>query len=323
MLKFARNIHNRRPLLWAVIAFIVLVAMSMTMSIWWNYLLVQNDRVLRQMTAAASQPESKDIPLALLMVLGILCSVVLLLGLVYMFLRLIRAVQLNLAQSQFIAAVTHELRSPVASLQLMLQTIRDPSTPLEKRIEFERCMEIDLTRLRGLVDQVLDTARLENLLTAPSRERVQVGVLLGECVALFDARIKTTGGALQLEPIHQELLALVNPQLLTTAVTNVLDNAIKYSHGPAEIAIRAHETPKSVVLEIEDKGVGLDRREQKRIFRRFYRGKDPITQSRPGTGLGLYFARLALATQGGTISAFSRGAGLGATFRIEIEKVFQ
>src|SRR5687767_5484335 len=117
MLRLIRNLHNRRPLLGSVSAFIIAVVSVTTKAISGNVLLVQNHRILREMTkaapAAANNPEQANFPLAALMVLGILLSLVIVVGLIYIFLRLIRTVQLNLAQSQFIAAVTHELRSPV------------------------------------------------------------------------------------------------------------------------------------------------------------------------------------------------------------------
>lgn len=320
MFTFLRNLHNRRPLLWTVIAFIVVIATATTLSVWWNYLLVQNDHILRQMAAAASKADQTGFPLAILMILGILLSVMIVLGLVYMFLRLIRAVQLNVAQSQFIAAVTHELRSPVSSLQLMLDTIRDGSTPADVRREFEELMDADLKRLRGLVDQVLDTARLENFALPSSREPIAVQQLLRSCQDAFDTRLRTSAGTLHVPELRPELHVVGNMRLLTTVITNVLDNAFKYSRGPADVTIRVTESNKSVEIEIQDQGIGIEATEQKRIFKRFYRSGNPLTQGRPGTGLGLYFARLAMRSLGGNISVTSPGHGLGSTFRVEVPK---
>lgn len=317
MIKFIANIHNRRPILWTVIAFIFVVAMAATLSVWWNYLLFQNHRILRTMTAAAQ--ERNDVPLALLMFLGLACSILLVLGLVYLFLRLIRSVQLNLAQSQFIAAVTHELRSPVASLQLLLDTIRDPTTPEDVRYEFERNMNEDLKRLRVLVDQVLDTARLENLGTT-LRERVSIVSVFEQCTEMLETRLKMNAGQLNIERFSPELAVTANPRLLTSALLNILDNAVKYSNGSAEINLSVIEKDTKVVILVRDRGVGIGSKELKRVFKRFYRGGDPTAQNKPGTGLGLYFARLAIRAQGGNISVTSPGFGLGSTFQIEVPK---
>lgn len=320
MLRFIRTLHNRRPLLWTVVAFVVVSATLISLSVWWNYLLVQNDRIVRQMAKAATDPNATNYPLIIFMVLGILCSVVILTGLLYLFLRLIRSVQLNLAQSQFIASVTHELRSPVASLQLMLETIRDESTPPEKRLEFEAAMADDLKRLRVLVDQVLDTARLEHLHTTAPREPVSVDQVLSQCLDTIGARVKLTSSRLDVKPGAPSLKVSANPRLLSSAILNVLDNAIKYSNGPAQITVAARDTGRFVTIDIQDNGVGISKQELRHVFKRFYRATDPAMTGKPGTGLGLYFARIAIRSQGGNISVQSPGRGFGSTFRIEVPK---
>ena len=320
MWSFIRALHNRRPLLWSVLAFIVVVATATVLSVWWNVLLVQNHRIVQAAAKAATDPAKANIPLALFMVIGILLSLVIVLGLVYMFLRLIRTVQLNLAQSQFIAAVTHELKSPVASLQIMLDTIRDPETPVERRDEFAQCMDQDLKRLRALVDQVLDTARLENFATEATREDIELKSVIDQCVDHLETRLITSGSKLKILPYDASLKVRANRRLLAHALGNVLDNGIKYSQGPADLTVDVLPSPSSdsVAIEVHDRGIGISRKELKRVFHRFYRARDAAIQAKPGTGLGLYFARLAIKAQGGNISVRSVGPGRGATVRLEI-----
>lgn len=318
MWNFVRSIHNKRPILLSVIAFIVVVVTATALTVWWNVLLVQNHRILIQMTAAAKDPSKANLPLALMMIIGLLCSVVIVLGIVYMFLRLIRSVQLNLAQSQFIAAVTHELKSPVAALQIMFETIRDPSTPAEKRREFEQYMENDLRRLRLLVEQVLDTARLEHLTADKGTDDVDVAELLSSCTGFMETRLKTTGSQIRLAGDISGTFVRGNRRLLMTAFANIFDNAVKYSRGPATIDVRVDRTQKWVAIEVHDNGIGIPRKEQKKIFRRFYRAPDATLQAKPGTGLGLYFARLAVRSQGGNLSVSSAGPGQGSTFKVEL-----
>lgn len=320
MLGFLHRIHNKRPILWSVLAFIVVVATATTMTVWWNVLLVQNHRIVQTMTAAAKDPSRANVPLALLMIVGLLCSVMIVLGLVYMFLRLIRSVQLNVAQSQFIAAVTHELKSPVAAIQIMLDTIRDPTTPPEKRQEFELCMDSDLKRLRRLVEQVLETARLETLVVNPATEVLELGPVLSACIDNMETRLKTTGSTLKLSVPDGETLIHGNRRLLSSALANILDNAVKYSRGPAEIDVSVWRSPRWVAVEVRDRGMGIPRKEQKRVFKRFYRAPDATIQAKPGTGLGLYFARLAVRAQGGRLSVHSPGSGQGSTFRLELRR---
>lgn len=320
------KIHNKRPLLWAVLAFVIVVLSATAMSIWWNVLLVQNHHIVKEMTRVANQaaldPRQASFPLALFMFVGILCSVVIVLGLLYFFLRLIKTLQLNLAQRQFIAAVTHELRSPVTSLQILLETIRDPSTPKEKRQEFEECMLSDLKRLSQLVDQVLDTAKLENMLTTAQRSPVDLSEFLHKTLDSFNEQFKAFYPKVTLRLLPAQFTVYANRKLLTSAIESVLENAIKYSKegAPAEIEISVESTNKSILIHIKDEGIGIHKTEQKKIFKRFYRSGDPLTQSKPGTGLGLYFARLALRSQGGNLNLYTHGPGTGCTFTFEVPR---
>jgi signal transduction histidine kinase len=282
--------------------------------------LIQNDRIVRRVTEAAAESQSSRLPLALLMIFGLACSLMIMLGLLYMFLRLIRAVQLNVAQSEFIAAVTHELRSPVASLQIMLETIRDPTVPPEKRREFEECMQSDLKRLRNLVDQVLDTARLETSSKKPLLEPVAVRTIVENCTNSIAARVKMASGSLRVCDIPDDLMVKANQALLTSVLNNILDNALKYSQTPVDIRLDVRDGNNSVFIAVRDSGIGIVRSEQKRIFKRFYRTTDPLSRVKPGTGLGLYFARLAIRAQGGDLSVDSPGLGFGSTFVIEVPK---
>jgi signal transduction histidine kinase len=118
--------------------------------------------------------------------------------------------------------------------------------------------------------------------------------------------------------ISPTLFIKANRRLLTSVMSSIIDNAVKYSSGPAELTLNVEAKPRSVIIEIKDRGIGISAKEQKRIFKRFYRAGDPLIEARAGAGLGLYFARLAVRAQGGNISVHSDGLGTGSTFKIEV-----
>ena len=136
----------------------------------------------------------------------------------------------------------------------------------------------------------------------------------------METRLKLSAATFRIAAFPNDLMVLASPRLLTTTIINVLDNAMKYSNGPPDITMKIEDSKKHVLIEVCDKGIGLNRKEAKRIFKRFYRASDPASHATPGTGLGLYFARLAIRAQGGNITVQSAGLGLGTTFQIEIPK---
>ncbi|MGE4232920.1 MAG: sensor histidine kinase [Bacteriovoracia bacterium] len=315
-----RKFYNSKPILWMAITFVAVFISVTILSVWWNYLLVQNHRVLRQISQAAQNPANAKYPLALMMILGLLCFVVILLGLTYMFLKMIQTLKLNLAQSQFISAVTHELRSPVASVKLLLETIRNPQTPPDVRKKFEDKMAKELRRLEELVDQVLDTTRLENFFSVAKKQSVYLSDVLNENLSTHEEIYRQKSATLKFKHFDSNLKVMIDRRLFRTAISNIFDNALKYApeNKPLEVTLSVKDNGKNCLIEIADNGIGMKKDEQKKVFKRFYRSENTI--SKKGTGLGLYFARLAIVAQGGKIQAVSDGPEQGSKFLISLPK---
>jgi signal transduction histidine kinase len=258
------------------------------------------------------------------LVLGIIFFGLLIAGLVVNTIFLVREVRRNEQQDSFLNAVTHELKTPIASIRLYLETLASRNLDEGKRREFYRIMLEDTDRLLGTVQQVLKAGELRHASERKNWQEVQFSNVVREVLDLARVRQNLSPEALRFgaEP-PQEITVLGNPEELHTAVFNLLDNAIKYSGEKKNIVVDLL-TPNidSVVLRVHDEGIGIPRNELKRIFRRFYRASNSKTDYVKGTGLGLFIVRSIARRYGGDASAESAGEGQGSTFTIRLPRVY-
>jgi len=245
-------------------------------------------------------------------------------GLVLNTIFLVREIRRNEQHDSFINAVTHELKTPITSLRLYLQTLQQREVDEAQRREFYHLMLDDTNRLLGTVEQALKAGAAGHKRKG-QRIALDFGGLVGECV-----EIARNGRHLPAEAIHFETAAngagaRVNgdPEELRTAVSNVLDNAIKYSGGKVDVLVRI-EAPddKRVRLSVRDHGVGIPPEELKRVFRRFYRVPRSLAQVK-GTGLGLFIVKAIAKKHGGRAFALSGGEGQGTTVVFELPRSAQ
>jgi two-component system sensor histidine kinase SenX3 len=255
-------------------------------------------------------------------ILGIIFFGVIASGLILNTTFLIREIKRNEQHDSFINAVTHELKTPIASIRLYLQTLQRRDVDEAKRHEFYRLMLDDTDRLLGTVEQVLKAG--EASVRKSRYEPLDFAELVKQCVDT--AR---TGHHLPPETLRYEQVskngtgANVNgdSEELRTAVSNLLDNAIKYSGEQVDISVRV-ETPdeKHVQVSVRDHGVGVPSAELKRIFKRFYRVPNRSLAHVKGTGLGLFIVRAIAKKHGGRVSAESAGEGQGTTVILQLPR---
>jgi len=256
--------------------------------------------------------------------LGIIFFGAIITGLVLNTIFLVREIRRNEHHDSFINAVTHELKTPIASIRLYLETLQRREVDDAKRREFYQLMLVDTDRLMGTVEQVLKAGAVAQKKGSKQRVAVDFSALAHDCVDLARARHHLL--AEQIE--YRELPAaaggaevLGDPEELHTAVTNLLDNAVKYSPDGVQIAVEL-ETPDTehVVLRVRDRGLGIPENELKRIFRRFYRVRQRGRPRMKGTGLGLFIVRAIARNHGGRVFAQSDGAGKGTTVTLELPR---
>jgi two-component system, OmpR family, sensor histidine kinase SenX3 len=256
-----------------------------------------------------------------LAILGTILISLLIAGVTLNTVFLVREIRRNERQDSFLNAVTHELKTPIASIRLYLETLQRRATSEEQKQEFYRIMLSDSDRLLATVEQVLKAGQLGQRHRQQNRTLINIESLVADCIAITIQRHHLQPDNIVLEPtpgaVHLHTLGIAED--LRTAVINVLDNAVKYSpegaHIRCSLAISAYT---SIALTITDTGVGLDPSQFKRIFTRFYRVPGRSMARFKGTGLGLFLVRSIARQHGGDATATSPGPGLGTSITITL-----
>lgn len=290
---------RKRTLHWPITLSVSLMAANITLMVCWIVLLAR----LNSWTT---------------MTIGIVVFALMLVGLVFYLILTIKETRLNRRQANFVDSVTHELKSPIASLRLYLETLQMRAMDEDRRTEFYQVMETELKRLDHLISQVLEIGRLDAVGQRAEPEDVRLEGLLDECAETacnYHQRSKDEIVTFATEPVTVRARRLV----LEMIFNNLLDNAVKYAGEPPEVHVEVRRKDrKRVLVRIADNGEGVPAAIRKKIFRIFYRGGDELERKQKGTGLGLYIAYTLARLLKGTISVDDRQDGPGAVFEVEL-----
>ncbi len=229
----------------------------------------------------------------------------------------VKAINLNRRQSNFIDSVTHELKSPIASLKLYLQTLSRRNVDAEQRENFHRFMLEDVERLDQLINHLLDAARIERDSKPAPVEELRLDEVLRKGAIAANARYNTPGDTIAIEcpPIVLKSRAIE----LDILFRNLIDNAVKYGGNPPSVKITAAASKDDrVLVRVADNGPGIPPNLRRKIFGRFVRLGSELERSKPGTGLGLYLVRTVTRSLGGSIHIDSPDHHVGTVFTVTL-----
>ena len=258
-----------------------------------------------------------------LMVFGIIFFALIITGLILNTIFLVREIRRNEQHDAFLNAVTHELKTPIASIKLYLETLKSRDLAKEKQHEFYDIMLADNERLLATVEQVLQASRTREKQRLMNLAEIDLGDLIVETIRIVRDRKHLDEAAIRFSaPASGEKInVLGDREELQTALANLLDNAVKYSPEPPKVTVklRSSGAAKSEIY-IRDNGIGMARRDLKRIFKRFYRVPNLSGSAAKGTGLGLSIVRSVIEKHGGRVKAESKGEGRGTTFIVQLPR---
>lgn len=290
--------HRKRSVIFWIAFGICLIALAVALNIGW---LVANWRS------------------GVVLALGVIAGLFLVAGLVLNTVFLVREIRRNEKHDAFINAVTHELKTPVASLKLYLETLQSRAVDEERRREFYAIMLADMDRLQGTIEQVLRAGALGSRRRS-QRAPIDVPDMVLDCIDSLQRSHDLPAGVLRFRnriPGGEKAVVMGNGDELRAAVSNLIDNSVKYSGDRAQVWIEiAKMGAATVAISIRDNGIGIAPDELRRIFRRFYRIQGTLRAK--GTGLGLYIVQSVAKKHGGRVFGESDGKGRGSTFTIEL-----
>jgi signal transduction histidine kinase len=256
-----------------------------------------------------------------LLVFGVIFFAIIITGLILNTIFLVREIRRNEQHDAFLNAVTHELKTPIASIRLYLETLKSRDVTPEKQREFYDVMLTDSDRLLSTVEQVLQASRTREKGRELHLSEVAIGALLAETVEMVRSRHHLDDAAIKFAPPQRDATITGDRAELQTAFANLLDNAVKYSPDGARISVKLRFTPTQAEIYIRDNGLGIARGNLKRIFKRFYRVPAADGVGVKGTGLGLPIVRSIIEKHGGRVTAESKGVGKGSTFVVTLPKI--
>lgn len=298
-----RVVSRRKAAIFFLVLGICLIALTVALNVGWILLNLQQIALL---------------------VLGIVFFAIIITGLTLNTIFLVREIRRNEQHDAFLNAVTHELKTPIASIRLYLETLQTRSVSEEKRQEFYKVMLADNNRLLNTVEQVLQASRTREKNHLLNIGEINLTALLAESIERVKVSYGLGDDAVSFNQNNTNIRVLGDANELQTVFTNLLENAVKYSETDVKIALAVRNlNEKFVIVRIKDSGIGIAPVELKRIFKRFYRVPSAVMQKTKGTGLGLFIVRSIVQKHGGKIFAESKGEGEGSTFIVQLPKISQ
>ncbi len=309
--------RRQHSFIYNLVIFVLAQVVWLAVLLLWIYWYVKNNIIFEKVGETISPQIVYDAPSVFPFVGGIVLLVGLSFSLVLIFRHLNIQIRLTQLYDNFIANVTHELKSPLSSIQLYLETLNSREVPDEKKKEFYSLMMRDAERLKNLINSILEIALMDKKKLIRDFEPYKADEAIKKIILesaeqfqLNQSAIKFSGDA--------GCDILLNRSSIKTVFDNLVDNSIKYSVQDLEIKVNFKRNTKKVEIEFADNGIGIPHEEIKKIFQKFHRLYDKDIPNVKGTGLGLYVVKEIIRSHKGKVSAHSEGKGKGSQFKIEL-----
>jgi signal transduction histidine kinase len=267
---------------------------------WWVYLLYQQGIVIQELEAGRVAPDHRSYSLSMVIGEGSVFLLIVLSGLYLAYRAYRKELELIRAKDNFLMAVTHELRTPIAGIRLNLQTLeRSGLSPEQRKSVMDRALD-NTKRLQTLSDHILLAAQNTSTNTGSISKAIDVSMIVLNTCNGFIQRAETSHRINM--HIEEGILVAIDPDAMTSIIENLLQNALNYAPNGTDIQISLTKSDDGVLLEVMDQGPGISNEQKKLVFEKFYRGGEEMTRSTKGTGLGLFIVRALVKQAGGRIS---------------------
>ncbi|MBN1686390.1 MAG: HAMP domain-containing histidine kinase [Spirochaetales bacterium] len=286
----------------------------------WIYWYVRNYMIFIEVGEKVSPQFVLETKTIAILVGGILLLMAVAVALALIFGRLNQQLKVNRMYDSFIASVTHELKSPLASIQLYLETLSAREVPKERQDDFVALMLKDSQRLSSLISSILEIAGIEERKKIYSLQKYDADTLVRELITEALDQFNLSGDSARVVG-YADCVCRVDRRAMKTVLNNLIDNAIKYTVGPPQIDIRIKPEANRLVIQVTDQGIGIAEKDQRYLFKKFRRIAPADSPNVKGTGLGLYWAREIIRHHHGKISVYSAGRNRGTTFTIELPAI--
>jgi len=310
------RINTKNSLVFYVTIFVLAQIAWMGLLGLWIYFYVSNYLTISKVGDQLSPQINIDTPNALVFAGGIVLIVAIATGIGILFRNLGLQIKLTKMYDNFIDNITHELKSPLASIQLYIQTLNSRNVPLEKQKEFYDSMLQDTKRLQNLIDSILEISALE-------QKRIAHNFEIYDSDEIFKKLLNESRNQFKLGDkdfiIRGNLKGncIIDPTAIKIVIDNLVDNAIKYSEVATKIIAEIYTESNKIMLSFKDSGIGIPISEQKQIFKKFHRIYREDIPNVKGTGLGLYWIQEIIKVHKGKISVKSEGINTGSEFILE------
>lgn len=294
----------------------VQVAWIVLMAVWINWYL-KNSRKFQEFAQKIRPDLFADELNWLILLEGCLLMLIILAGVYIIFVYWNKQARLNRLQSNFVSSVSHELKSPLASIQLYLETMKYQKVSKEESAEFVEMMLTDTERLASLINNILASSKYDPKNMQLQFQPVKLGAFIREVVEGLKRQFEERNCEVKLE-IEEDFVLLMDTRAMQMVFNNLIGNALRYSPIGAPLIIRVRKKKKFCEIDFIDQGMGLGKKDMKKIFRKFYRVTNKKSQNIEGAGLGLFISKEIVRTHKGQMRVFSEGPGKGSVFTVAL-----